>query len=258
MTSTRSDRHPGRCGRGSVRGRRRSGRRRRPSGHRRPPPAAVNVLGTLPETSRRTRVGERRRVAAQREADEVPGVGPGEEQRLDSRRSDGTAVRTVTVAPSRTRVPAGGSESEHQPLGLAGASRPELDVVARGPRAAAAPGSPSSANSEGIGSRGWPVGQRRRPPPPRPRDQADGHERAGAAGPLGGAADRAFAAPRAPAGRGPRRGGSACAARAAPGRRRCRPRPRRSPGGRHARSACRTSPRRTGRSPRHLRGHATA
>ena len=43
---------------------------------------------------------------------------------------DGTAVRTVTVAPSWTSVPGRWLGAEHQPLRLAGARRPEHHVVA--------------------------------------------------------------------------------------------------------------------------------
>ena len=97
--------------------------------------------------------GERRRVMSQCEADEVPGVRPGEEQRLTvdlgrcggADRDRGALAGPACPPADRSRAP-GPRRSQDQP---AGAGR-----RTRGPRAAAGPGSPSSANSEGTGRGG--------------------------------------------------------------------------------------------------------
>ena len=127
--------------------------------------------------------------------------------------SVGSAVRTVTVAPRAAGCrPAG--PSPHQPVGSQNRGLLELDVVALllEQQLACAP---VSANSDGTGSGGgrWPPSPRSRPrrPPGRAR-QGPVRKR------CGGAPVRAGRVPRGPAGRGPRRVGSACAARAVRGR----------------------------------------
>ena len=128
VMSTRERRHPGRRRRGSARG-------RRDQVEGLVPAATVGRLrpGERPrraaEDEQAHGVGERRRVAAQREVDEVPGVGPVDEQRLteDVGRYGGADRHRRALPDPRARRRVG---LEHQPLGLAGASRAEQDVVA--------------------------------------------------------------------------------------------------------------------------------
>ena len=140
---------------GAARARpRRSGRRPRPSGHRRPPRSWVNVLGDRCPRRQPHGVGERRRVVpAQREPDELPGVGPGEEHghAVGVGRYGGADRHGGALPDPRAGRRVG---PEHQALaarrtGPAGAARRSPR-----PRAAAAAWLPSSANSEGTGCGG--------------------------------------------------------------------------------------------------------